>query len=50
MTAATGPAGRGGVVGDRGRGVIAGTLLGSTGPQLLRHAGRPVLIVRPAPA
>ncbi|TWG09238.1 universal stress protein [Actinoplanes teichomyceticus] len=35
------------IVGSRGHGVIAGTLLGSTGLQLLHHAGCPVLIVRP---
>ena len=35
------------VVGSRGRGVIAGTVLGSTGLQLLHHAQCPVLIVRP---
>lgn len=35
------------VVGSRGHGVIAGTLLGSTGLQLLHHAECPVLIVRP---
>ncbi|MEV6305603.1 universal stress protein [Actinoplanes sp. NPDC051861] len=34
------------VVGTRGHGVIAGTLLGSTGLQLLHHADCPVLIVR----
>ena len=34
------------VVGSRGRGVIAGTLLGSTGLQLLHHAECPVYIVR----
>ncbi|MBB4742866.1 nucleotide-binding universal stress UspA family protein [Actinoplanes octamycinicus] len=34
------------VVGSRGHGVIAGTLLGSTGLQLLHHAECPVLIVR----
>lgn len=37
------------VVGSRGHGVIAGTLLGSTGLQLLHHAECPVLIVRPHP-
>lgn len=36
------------VVGSRGHGVIAGTLLGSTGLQLLHHAECPVLIVRPS--
>ncbi|MEU4424792.1 universal stress protein [Actinoplanes sp. NPDC024001] len=35
------------VVGSRGHGVIAGTVLGSTGLQLLHHADCPVLIVRP---
>jgi nucleotide-binding universal stress UspA family protein len=35
------------VVGSRGRGVIAGTLLGSTGLQLLHHADCPVHLVRP---
>jgi nucleotide-binding universal stress UspA family protein len=34
------------VVGSRGRGVIAGTLLGSTGLQLLHHTDCPVMIVR----
>jgi nucleotide-binding universal stress UspA family protein len=34
------------VVGSRGRGVITGTLLGSTGLQLLHHAECPVYIVR----
>ncbi|MEU4564634.1 universal stress protein [Actinoplanes sp. NPDC023936] len=34
------------VVGSRGHGVIVGTLLGSTGLQLLHHAECPVLIVR----
>jgi nucleotide-binding universal stress UspA family protein len=34
------------VVGSRGHGVIAGTLLGSTGLQLLHHADCPVLIMR----
>jgi len=34
------------VVGSRGHGVIAGTLLGSTGLQLLHHADCPVYIVR----
>ncbi|GAA2717030.1 universal stress protein [Actinoplanes palleronii] len=35
------------IVGSRGHGVIAGTLLGSTGLQLLHHAACPVLIIRP---
>ncbi|MCU7729418.1 universal stress protein [Actinoplanes sp. KI2] len=34
------------VVGSRGHGVIAGTMLGSTGLQLLHHADCPVYIVR----
>ncbi|MFI1996648.1 universal stress protein [Actinoplanes sp. NPDC020271] len=34
------------IVGSRGHGVIAGTLLGSAGLQLLHHAECPVLIVR----
>lgn len=34
------------VVGSRGHGVIAGTLLGSTGLQLLHHADCPVELVR----
>ncbi|MFF5290055.1 universal stress protein [Paractinoplanes globisporus] len=34
------------VVGSRGHGVIAGTMLGSTGLQLLHHADCPVHIVR----
>ncbi|MEU4689906.1 universal stress protein [Actinoplanes sp. NPDC023714] len=34
------------VVGSHGHGVITGTLLGSTGLQLLHHADCPVLIVR----
>lgn len=37
------------VVGSRGHGGLAGTLLGSTGLQLLHHADCPVLIVRPRP-
>ncbi|MFF0379223.1 universal stress protein [Actinoplanes missouriensis] len=36
------------VVGSRGHGVVVGTLLGSTGLQLLHHAESPVLIVREA--
>ncbi|MCU7729504.1 universal stress protein [Actinoplanes sp. KI2] len=35
------------VVGSRGHGVITGTMLGSTGLQLLHHADCPVHIVRP---
>jgi nucleotide-binding universal stress UspA family protein len=35
------------VIGSRGHGVIAGTLLGSTGLQLLHHARCPVLLDRP---
>ncbi|BCY09991.1 universal stress protein [Actinoplanes sp. L3-i22] len=35
------------IVGSRGHGVIAGTLLGSTGLQLLHHAECPVMIIRP---
>ncbi len=35
------------IVGSRGHGVIAGTLLGSTGLQLLHHAESPVMIIRP---
>ncbi|MFD0524517.1 universal stress protein [Paractinoplanes durhamensis] len=34
------------IVGSRGRGMITGTLLGSTGLQLLHHAECPVYIVR----
>jgi nucleotide-binding universal stress UspA family protein len=34
------------IVGSRGRGVVSGTLLGSTGLQLLHHAECPVYIVR----
>lgn len=36
------------VVGSRGHGVIAGTLIGSVGLQLLHHADCPVYIARPA--
>jgi nucleotide-binding universal stress UspA family protein len=36
------------VVGHRGHGVVAGTLLGSTGLQLLHHAECPVYVVRRA--
>jgi nucleotide-binding universal stress UspA family protein len=35
------------IVGSRGHGALAGTLLGSTGMQLLHHADCPVLIARP---
>ncbi|AGL16960.1 universal stress protein [Actinoplanes sp. N902-109] len=35
------------VVGSRGHGVVAGSLLGSAGLQLLHHAGCPVMVVRP---
>lgn len=35
------------VVGSRGHGVVAGTLLGSAGLQLLHHAECPVYIARP---
>jgi nucleotide-binding universal stress UspA family protein len=35
------------VVGSRGHGVVAGTVLGSTGLQLLHHADCPVYVVRP---
>lgn len=38
------------VVGTRGRGAIAGTLLGSVSLGILREAKRPVLVVRPAAA
>jgi len=37
------------VVGSRGHGVIAGSLIGSAGLQLLHHAECPVYVVRPAP-
>jgi len=35
------------IVGSRGHGVVAGTMLGSAGLQLLHHADCPVYIVRP---
>ncbi|GLY08714.1 universal stress protein [Actinoplanes sp. NBRC 101535] len=35
------------IVGSHGHGVLAGTVIGSTGLQLLHHADCPVLIVRP---
>jgi nucleotide-binding universal stress UspA family protein len=35
------------VIGSRGHGVIVGTLLGSTGLQLLHHADCPVYVDRP---
>lgn len=38
------------VVGSRGHGGIAGTLLGSVGLQVLHHADCPVLVVHPADA
>jgi nucleotide-binding universal stress UspA family protein len=38
------------IVGSRGRGVLTGALLGSTGLQLLHHASCPVYLVRPQPA
>jgi nucleotide-binding universal stress UspA family protein len=36
------------VIGGRGRGLIAGTVLGSTGLQLLHHCTVPVMICQPA--
>ncbi|MEV6348060.1 universal stress protein [Actinoplanes sp. NPDC051851] len=38
------------IVGSRGHGVLAGSLIGSTGLQLLHHAIAPVYVVRPQPA
>jgi nucleotide-binding universal stress UspA family protein len=38
------------VVGSRGRGLFAGTVLGSTGLNLLHHSAIPVVICRPAEA
>lgn len=35
------------VIGGRGRGALAGFLLGSTGQSLISHAAWPVLVVRP---
>jgi nucleotide-binding universal stress UspA family protein len=37
------------IVGRRGYGIVAGTLLGSTGVQLMHHADCPVMIVRHQP-
>ena len=37
------------IVGSRGRGALAGTLLGSVSRGVLRESRRPVLIVRAAP-
>jgi nucleotide-binding universal stress UspA family protein len=38
------------VTGTRGRSPLTATLLGSTAEGILRHAGRPVLLVPPAQA
>jgi nucleotide-binding universal stress UspA family protein len=38
------------VVGSRGLSRVKSALLGSTSRELLAHAGRPVLVVRPVPA
>jgi nucleotide-binding universal stress UspA family protein len=38
------------VVGSRGLSRVKSALLGGTSRELLAHAGRPVLVVRPAPA